>query len=93
MAHSLPDALRMAATDDEAFVIGGAEIYELALPRVDRIYMTRVEAVVAGDTFFAELPETGWQLVSREVHSADDKNEYDFWFEIYDRIQSQKEAK
>ena len=93
VAHSLPEALRLAAADDEAFVIGGEEIYCLALPRVERIYMTRVDVVIGdGDTFFSELSEPDWRLVSRETHAVDDKNQYDYRFEIYDRLQTRKET-
>ena len=87
VARSLDEARQLAAGDDEAFVIGGAEIYGLALPLVERIYFTRVDTTVAGDTFFPELLETDWRLAASEVHSADEKNEYDYRFEIYDRNQ------
>src|SRR5678816_4428678 len=49
-APSLAAAISLAAADSEVFVIGGAQIYELALPRADRLYVTHVEAEVDGDT-------------------------------------------
>jgi dihydrofolate reductase len=86
IAHSLEEALRLAAGDDEVFVIGGGEIYRLALPHADRIYRTLVEADVEGDAFFPELSPDTWQIVWEERHAADEQNEYDYRFQILDRV-------
>lgn len=83
--HTLDDALRLAASDEEAFVIGGGEIFELALPRTKRMYVTWVEANVEGDVTFPDVDWNQWREVSSERHSADAKNEYDTTFTIYDR--------
>lgn len=85
VAHSLEEGLALAAGDEEVFVIGGAEIYSLALPRADRLYVTWVEAEVEGDTRFPEMDWSQWKLCSEERHSADAKNEYPFRFAVYDR--------
>jgi dihydrofolate reductase len=85
-AASLDEALRQAQGDDEVFVVGGAEIYALALPRVERLYVTWVDADVEGDTFFPELDCREWRLVSEEPHSADANNEHPTRFAVYDRI-------
>lgn len=61
---SLDDAL--AGREGEVFVIGGAQIYALALPRADRIYLTRVHRSVKGDTFFPELDATQWAETARD---------------------------
>ncbi|HET6583876.1 MAG TPA: dihydrofolate reductase [Nannocystaceae bacterium] len=61
-------ALATAAGDDEAFVIGGAELYRSALPTADRIYLTRVHAQVDGDTWFPALDPAAWVEVAREPH-------------------------
>ena len=84
-AASLDDALSRAIGDDEVFVVGGAEIYLLALPRADRIYVTWVDADVPGDTFFPQVDWAQWRLVSEESHAADAKNEYPYRFAVYDR--------
>ena len=55
LVHSLDEALRLASDDDEVFVIGGAEIFELALPRVGRMYVTWVVAEVEGDVTFPQV--------------------------------------
>jgi len=86
LAHSLEDALALAAGDDEPFVIGGAEIFRLALPRSRRLYITWIEAeVFGGDTWFPDWRPGDWRLVSSEAHAADAKNEYHTTFCIYDR--------
>jgi dihydrofolate reductase len=85
VASSLDGALQLAERDEEPFVIGGGEIFELALPRAGRMYVTWVEAEVAGDVRFPNVEWRQWREVSSERHSADAKNEYDTTFSIYDR--------
>ncbi len=81
-APSLEAALALTATEAEVFVIGGAEIFRQALPRADRLYLTRVLAEVEGDVYFPELDASEWRLVSREEIAADEKNLYPTSFEI-----------
>ncbi|MBU8878949.1 dihydrofolate reductase [Bacillus sp. FJAT-29790] len=71
--------------DDEVFVIGGAEIFKVILPSVDRLYLTRIHDKFEGDTFFPELDMTKWTLVSKEKGIKDEKNPYDYDFEIYEK--------
>jgi dihydrofolate reductase len=85
VAGDLKQACTLASGDDEAFIIGGSSVYESALGIVDRIYLTRVRADVEGDTFFPPLDFSGWQLVESEEHPADDRNDHDYLFEVYDR--------
>lgn len=94
VAPSLTDALRHAeqAGDDEAFVIGGGEIYRQILPATDRIYLTLVKAMVDGDTRFDELDYSAWKLVASEEHPADEKNAYNHSFRTYDRVTSRAET-
>ena len=70
---------------DEAFVFGGEAIYALALPRADRLYLTRVHAKIEGDIHFPAFDESDWKRVSERHHPADDRNEYAFTMEIWDR--------
>lgn len=86
VARDLDAAIAVAGPAHELFVIGGAAIYALALPRADRIYLTRVLAQVEGDTFFPEWVETEWVTSHRESHLADSSNDHDHVFEILDRI-------
>lgn len=81
IAHSLDDAIAHARTEGarRAFIIGGAQIYAAALPRVDTIEMTEVHAAVEGDTIFPPL-DGAWREQSRERFDADEKNEHPYSF-------------
>ena len=95
VVHTLEDALRLAANagDDEAFIIGGAEIYALAIHRADRMYLTRVHTEVEGDTWFPEFDDVSeWKLVDAEHCDADDKNEHPFSFLTYERAAAEGHA-
>jgi dihydrofolate reductase len=78
IAHSLPEALEIARTseEDEAFIIGGGEIFRLALPLADRIYLTQVYARLDCDTFFPDLDLGGWQISEESYQPADEKNQF-----------------
>ena len=79
---SVQEAIAIAGDVDEIMVIGGSQIYELALPLAKRLYLTRVHAEVAGDAFFPTIDETQWRLVSDEPHAADERHEFSFSFRI-----------
>lgn len=64
-----------AADEDEAFVIGGEEIYRLALPAADRIHLSRVHATFEGDAHFPALDESAWIEREREDVPADDRHD------------------
>lgn len=85
IAHSLDDAVAQAGDDSECFVVGGAEIYRMALPMADRIYLTRVEATIEGDTKLPEIDWDAFDLLSEEEVSADDRNEFETRFQVYQR--------
>jgi dihydrofolate reductase len=63
---SLDAALALAGDAPEVFVIGGAELYALALPRADRLYLTLLDADYAGDTFFPAVDPADWRETARE---------------------------
>ena len=78
----------LAANDTdckELFVIGGGEIYKEAIKKADRIYMTRVHAVVDGDAFFPEIDENTWKKVSTRDCFADAKHKFDYTFEMWEK--------
>ncbi|WP_197526516.1 dihydrofolate reductase [Botrimarina colliarenosi] len=70
---------------DDVFVIGGGEIYRLALLQADRVQLTRVHATVEGDATFPALDPSEWRLVSSEDHPADQRNEHACTFEVWER--------
>ena len=69
----------------DCFVIGGAEIYGQTIDMADRLYITEVHADSEGDTFFPAL-DASWKEISRVQHQADDKNQYDYDFVVYERF-------
>ncbi|MGH6972454.1 MAG: dihydrofolate reductase, partial [Caulobacteraceae bacterium] len=80
-------AREQAAEDgaEEVCVIGGADLFALALPKARRIYLTEVEGEPEGDVFMAPLDESGWTEVSREVHPAGPDDEYPTVFRVLER--------
>ncbi len=84
-APTLDSALQFARGEEEVYVIGGAEIYREALPRADRIYLTRVHAAVEGDTFFPPLNPEEWRVTPLGHHPQDPENEYACTFELLER--------
>jgi len=88
--HSLKEGIDHAVRsgDEEPFVIGGGQIYELALKEnlIDRMYLTHVHGSFEGDTFFPEFDESDWNLVSVKSYPADESNPIPFSISIYDKI-------
>jgi dihydrofolate reductase len=87
VVHSVEDALKIAREnlEKEIFVIGGAEIYKLALPQANRIYLTEIKASIDGDTYFPEFNKNEWKEISRTPHPADERHPFAFDFVIYER--------
>lgn len=79
-------ALEGAEPCAEVMIIGGATIYERALPGADRVYQTLVHAAVPGDTHFPPLTEAEWRQVDRSDHDADDRNPHAYSFLTWDRV-------
>ena len=80
VVHSLEDAIQAAETDT-VFIIGGAQVYEQALPLVDVLHLTMIHACWASaDAFFPKLNPDEWQEVDREHHESDSRNAYEFDF-------------
>lgn len=71
VVDSVLAALTAAGEVEEAVVIGGAAIYALFWPYYSRIYLTEVDAVVAGDTWLPPFERAAWRELSREHHPAD----------------------
>jgi len=86
VVSTLDAALALVQEDPEVFVVGGAAIYGLALPRAQRMYLTRVHASIDGDVRFPEWRPDEWRLVWEEAHEADAGHAYPFTFQQLDRI-------
>ncbi|MBC7984479.1 MAG: dihydrofolate reductase [Candidatus Obscuribacterales bacterium] len=87
VVNSLDESISAAGRVEEVMIIGGAEIYALALPRADVIYLTRVHARPDGDVFFPIIDATGWHETFREAHAADERHAYAFSFITLERKQ------
>ena len=85
MAADLDAALTLADDEQEVFIVGGGEVYRLALPRVDRLYVTRVHIELPGDTTFPEVDWDAWSVTRSCRHPADERNQYAYTFYEYQR--------
>lgn len=77
---SIDEALAAADSASEVMVIGGADIYRQILPRIDQIYLTRVHAEIAGDTYFPDIVWEDWIELESEYHRSDDRHPFAFTF-------------
>jgi len=86
MASSLEAAIAAVQNDDEVFVIGGEQIFRLAMNVADRIYLTIVQTDVAGDTFMPAIDPAHWRRVSSESHVGTESSPLAWRFEIHERV-------
>ena len=91
VVRDMPAAMALAEQQglidgvDEVMVIGGAEIYALALPMAERLYVTRVHAQPAGDGYFPPIDLGAWRLLSQQQHAADERHSAACSIEVYER--------
>jgi dihydrofolate reductase len=85
VVYSIEDAIAAAQGEDTLFIIGGGEIYNLALPYAQKMILTFVDAEPKADTYFPEFNENEWHVVSAEPHAKDAEHAYDFITKTYER--------
>ena len=85
VVNSLEAAIKAAKQDSSPYIIGGGEIYKQALEVADIMYLTRIHAVVEGDTYFPDFDDSLWTIVERKDFLPDDKNKYSYSFITYKR--------
>lgn len=85
IAHSREEVLELCKEEKEIFIFGGEQIYEMFLPDVEKIYMTKIDHVFEGDTFFPEVDRCEWTEISVEKGVRNDQNPYDYYFHVYER--------
>jgi dihydrofolate reductase len=84
--NSIKEALVTCYTEEEVFIIGGAEIYKQALPFTNKIYLTKVHHQFDADTYLSELNFDEWRIVNQEDHQQDERHLYRYSFIILERI-------
>ena len=86
VVHTIEEAIALATkfSYNELLVIGGGEIYEMALPIAQKIWLTRVHTTIEGDVYFPTL-NADWELVSSTQNAADEKHKFSFDFECWKR--------
>ncbi len=94
VVHNLDDAIELAEDislingNEEIMIIGGEQIYRLAMDKADRLYLTRVYQSFAGDAFFPELDDTQWQETSRKDLHSEDNEPLTYSYLVLDRVNS-----
>ena len=85
--HHIDEALNYAYEqgEGEVFILGGGNIYQQTKNLWNRLYLTEVHASPEGDTYFPQLDYDEYDLVFKESHEADHKNQYSYTFKIYER--------
>ena len=84
---SLEAALSRCKDEEEVFIIGGASVYQEALPLADKLYITHIEDTPSeADAFFPEITPALWKETGRETHSTDEKHLYPYSFVDYQRV-------
>ncbi len=83
---SLAAALVFANSAEEVMLIGGARLYQEALPRARRLYLTEVHAELEGDVYFPHIDRAEWREIERRDRLADDKNAYPLSFLVLERL-------
>lgn len=88
VVKNIQDAMDEADKTDakEAFIIGGGEIFKETLGIADKIYFTRVHAIVDGDTYLNGFNEEEWHVLSQLDFAADDKHAYPYTFQVLERF-------
>ncbi|HEX7869898.1 MAG TPA: dihydrofolate reductase [Chryseobacterium sp.] len=86
---SIKEAVKFAKKIDEnIFIIGGGNIYEQTMEIADKLEITLVKANLKADTYFPKINPTFWKMTSEICHEKDEKNQYDFCFQTYEKVES-----
>jgi dihydrofolate reductase len=87
VVHSLEEGLKIASNKelDKIFILGGAEIYKLALPFSQEMIITEIDTKPEADTFFPEFENKNWEITDLEKHKKDRDNPFNYAFVVYRR--------
>lgn len=83
---SLKEALKFAQKiDKDIFIIGGGNIFEQTMEIADKLEVTEIKTTIDADTFFPKIDEKIWQKTNETCHEKDEKNNFDFCFQTFER--------
>ncbi len=85
IVNEISDLDKYIDSDEECFVIGGAIVYRQLLPKVDKMYITRIHSKFEGDSYFPVISENEWNIVEKVQGIKDEENPYNYDFIIYER--------
>ncbi len=85
VVHSMDEALLKSLYDEQPFIIGGGEIYNLGLEVADKIELTRVHSTFIADTIFPKIDTSLWEKISEVHHEKDEKHSFAFTYETWIR--------
>ena len=86
VVNNFEDAIRETGDDENPFIIGGGQIYKLAMDLVDKIELTRVHEEFKADTFFPKIDEDKWELIDEEFNEKDERHQFSFTYKTYIKI-------
>ena len=83
VVNNFEDAIKATNEDENPFIIGGGQIYNIAMKYSDTIELTRVHEEFEADTFFPKINEDEWQLINEEKHEIDERHKFSFTYKTY----------
>ena len=86
VVNNFEDAIRETGDDENPFIIGGGQIYKLAMDLVDKIELTRVHEEFKADTFFPKIDENKWELIYEEFNEKDERHQFSFTYKTYIKV-------
>ena len=86
VVNNFEDAIRETGNDENPFIIGGGQIYKLAMDLSDKIELTRVHEEFKADTFFPKIYKDKWKLINEEFNEKDERHQFSFTYKTYIKI-------
>ena len=86
VVNNFEEAIRETGDDENPFIIGGGQIYKLAMDHGDKIELTRVHEEFKADTFFPKIDENKWRLINEEFNEKDERHQFSFTYKTYIKI-------
>ena len=86
VVNNFEDAMRETGDDENPFIIGGGQIYKLAMDLGDKIELTRVHEEFKADTFFPKIDEDKWELIHEKFNEKDERHQFSFTYKTYIKI-------